>query len=376
MEQRNFELFAAHILVPYGKDEEFSKCVSASRPAKDMNFQDFAIHISIERGVRTVVKGPENMALATIPIELHAKVPAAAGEKLRDFVGNISRNTEPSFEFVMALLRAALPSDLQLQREYFPNSKGRSWGSLLPTLAQAALPGVAETFGRDLLCSHEILTRAAPGYSSNRILSRSEIPPRAEKKNALADVCERWKGLCPITANDKWRKTYGSIRFPQLKLRDATNFPTYRVSNIEDLKPILGRNLAIPFPSTSPSPPSAPRSESFLEFPADDSLNHFMTERPAAPPVIKSFLYPFLIDVGLPGIIDSAKTPPSAVNAATKEFRSAITEESSAFPQSRARACTAPALPPAAGDPEEDDAGPLHHWAGMEHFYEDGAFEG
>ena len=38
MEQRNFELFVAHILIPHGKDEEFSEYASESRPMKVMNF--------------------------------------------------------------------------------------------------------------------------------------------------------------------------------------------------------------------------------------------------------------------------------------------------------------------------------------------------
>ena len=134
--------------------------------------------------------------------------------------------------------------------------------------------------------------------------------------------------------------------------------------------------MAIPFLSTFLAPPSVPRGESFLEFPADDSLNHFMTEGPTALAFIKSILYPFLLDVGLPGIIDLAKTPPSAVTAATKEFRRAITEEHSVFLQSHAKTKPGFALPSPSGAQEDNDAGPLPHWAGMEHFYEDGAFEG
>ena len=376
MEQRNFELFVAHILVPHGKDDEFSEYVSESRPMKVMNFKDFALHISTEHGVQTVAKRPENMALTTIPMELHAKVPAAVNEKLLNFIEKAFRNNEASFNFLTALLCATLFSDLELQREYFLYSKGRSGESLLSTLVQAALPGVAKTFGHDLLCSHELLMKAGPSYSACRILIRSEIPSRADKMSALTDVYKRWTGLCPITANEKWQKHYGSIRVPQLKLRETNNFPTYRVNNIDDLKPILERNMAIPFLSTFLSPPSVPRGDSFLEFPADDSLNHFMTERPTALAFIKSILYPFLMDTGLSGIIDLAQTPPTAVTEATKDFRNAITEEHGVFLQSTAKARPTPGLPTNVTDAEEHNAGPLPHWASMEHFFEDELFEG
>ena len=172
------------------------------------------------------------------------------------------------------------------------------------------------------------------------------------------------------------RKMAKNVRLPQLKLRETNNFPTYRVKNIEGLQPILERNMAIPFLSTFLSPPSAPRSESFLEFPADDSANRAMSGRPAAMAFSKPILYPLLMDGDLPGVIDVARTPPSALTAATKEFRSAITEERSVFSQSRARARPAPALQSAAGAPEENGAVPLHYWSGMGDFYEDGALEG
>ena len=224
----------------------------------------------------------------------------------------------------------------------------------------------------------ELLMKAGPGNSSSRILFRLELPPRADKMSAHTYVYERWTGPCPVAANGKWRKNYGSLRFPQLKLRETNNVPVFWANNISGLKPIFELNMAKPSLSTFLPPLGAPRGRSSLEFPAGDSLNHFMTERPTALAPLKSILDLLLMDTGLPrrpGIIDLAQPPPATVAEAVKEFRHAIPEANSAFSLLCAKARPAPGLATNVGHPEGNDAGPLSHCAATEHFFEGELFE-
>ena len=224
----------------------------------------------------------------------------------------------------------------------------------------------------------ELLMKAGPGGSSSGTLFRLEIPPRAEKMGALTYAYERWTGLCPVAANEKWRKKYGLIRFPQLELRETNNVPIYWADNVDDLKPILELNMAKPFLSTFLSPPGAPRGKSSLGFPADDSRNNFMAERSTTLAPLRSIFDLFLMDAGLPrqpGIIDLAQPPPATVTEAAKEFRDAITEEHSIFLLLRAKARPAPGVPTDVRDREGNGARPLPHCAAMEYFFEDELFE-
>ena len=80
-----------------------------------MDFRDFSLQISAESGAKTVADRPGDMALSTIPMELHAKAPATADGT---FLGNCPEPTEHLANFFGRSL-AQLVSLLEVQREYF-----------------------------------------------------------------------------------------------------------------------------------------------------------------------------------------------------------------------------------------------------------------
>ena len=202
MEQRNLESFVAHILAPYGRDADFSEYLSESRPVRVLNYADCAIRID-KRGVAFVEKSPENMALVTIPLQLHAPVPRAVEDTLTSFVETVFCNNEESFKFVMSLVGSALFTTLELQREYFLFSKGRSGKTLLMSLLKTAFPISLKTFGHELLSSHELLMRAGSSFSSSRVLCRSELPSRGDNYSVATDIYKNWTGLCAVTIHEK-----------------------------------------------------------------------------------------------------------------------------------------------------------------------------
>ena len=326
MEQRNLESFVSHILAPYGADASFSEYMSESRPASVINYADCAIRVD-RQGVTFVEKKPQNMALTTLPMELRAGIPQVVEDRLATFLETVFCNNEASFKFILSLLASALFTTLELQREYFLFSKGRSGKTLFMNILKTSFPLLLKTFGHELLSSHELLMRAGSSFTSSRVLCRSELPSRDDNYAVATDIYKNWTGLCPVTVNEKWQKEFGSMRFPQLKICESNNLPIYKISSESDLMPLLERNAAIPFFSTFLVPPSVPRGDEFLEFVADESLNTFARDRVTAAAFTKNIFLPFVMENGLDAIEQMAKTPPGVVLQATLDFRNSIKNE-------------------------------------------------